>query len=67
MHRFGHGTADAHAEAHRDFLDQVRGILARGDFGPAAHPGILDVLTRFRAHFEGEDEQRLLHLLRAAG
>lgn len=67
MHRFGHGTAADHAEMHRSFLAEVKAIAERGDFGPRAHPAILEVLGRFKAHFEGEDEQRLLHLLRAAG
>lgn len=65
MAQMGHPPALDHAAAHAKFLAGLEAILAGGDFGPEAHPRILEALGKFKTHFEGEDEQGFLVLLRA--
>ncbi len=67
MEAIGHHTESSHTEAHRAFLLRLRAIKDKGEFGPAAHPEILQSLDTFASHFEDDDEQQLIRRIRAGG
>ena len=64
MLRSGHPGAAEHRAAHGAYLGRLQALLEEDDFGPAAHPRILGVLSKFKEHFEAEDERSFLALLR---
>ncbi len=65
MAELGHPPATDHAQAHHRFLEGLQGLRDAGDFGTSAHPALREALAKFKTHFEGEDEQGFLVLLRA--
>lgn len=67
MARIGYPGLAAHGAAHRAFRDHLEGLLARRIFGGEAHTEILAAISEFREHFEAEDEQAFIALLRGQG
>lgn len=64
MARLGHPPATEHEQAHQAFLQMLLGVSALEDLGVDGHPSLVECLQKFKTHFQGDDEQSFLALLR---
>ena len=59
-----HDPAPEHEEAHRRFIDALEEIANSPDENVSHRDRLVEILNTFRHHFEADDEQAFLALLR---
>lgn len=59
-----HEPAKDHEEAHRDFIEGLEAIADPSVEGLSQRERLHEILLKFKQHFEAEDEQAFLALLR---